>query len=144
MTERSTEIVDAEVESVLVEFRQHLSSLPQKKRVSEPDVRRELLARVEAGAAVAARAMDRLPPVVSNRRGWMARVEIALKRFARRMTNWFTWEQINFNAATGDALRAAHALMTEQALREDDLHARVNALEAELKELRRLRADTLD
>ncbi len=133
MTER-----EAEIEGVLVEMRQRLGSLAGERRAGDPT--RELLARVEADAGVAARASDRLPPVMSDRRGWLARAEIALKRAARRATNWFTWEQVNFNAATADALRAAHALLKEQAARESELRARVDQLEAELEELRRARA----
>jgi hypothetical protein len=130
---------DEEVEGVLVELRQRLSSLSGSKRAG--DARRDLLGRIESGAAVAARTWDRLPPVSSNRRGWRARLELGLKRLARRATNWFTWEQINFNAATADALRAAHALVKEQAEREGELRARLDALEAEVAELRRLRAN---
>jgi hypothetical protein len=141
MTER-----DEEVEGVLVEIRQRLNASATTKRAGakgagEYDARRDLLARVEAGAAVASRAWDRLPPIMSDRRGWRARLELGLKRLARRATNWFTWEQINFNAATAEALRAAHALLREQAERETDLRARLDALEAELEELRDSRAN---
>jgi hypothetical protein len=130
---------DEEVEGVLVELRQRLSSLSGLKRAG--DARRDLLGRIESGAAVASRTWDRLPPVLSNRHGWRARLELGLKRLARRATNWFTWEQINFNAATADALRAAHALVKEQAEREGELCARLDALEAEVAELRRLSAN---
>lgn len=52
-----------------------------------------------------ARAWDRLPPVVSNRSGFVARVELWFKRRLRTGTRWFTWEQVNFNAAVHHALR---------------------------------------
>lgn len=133
---------DEEVEGVLVELRQRLSLAANGSHRASPDeARRDLLARIEADAAVASRAQDRLPPLLSNRHGWRARLELGLKRLARRATNWFTWEQINFNAATADALRAAHALVKEQGEREGELRARLDALEAEVAELRRLRAN---
>ena len=65
----------------------------------------EALARIESHLAATGRAWDRLPPVVSNRSGSLARLELWLKRKLKRATHWFTWEQINFNASTHHALR---------------------------------------
>jgi hypothetical protein len=130
---------EGEIESVLVEMRQRLGSRGAARGAGADDARRDLLARIDAGASVASRASARLPPVMSDRGGWRARVEIALKRFARRATNWFTWEQVNFNAAAADALRAAHVLLKEQVVRESELRARIDALEAEAEGLRRER-----
>ena len=65
----------------------------------------ESLALVSSYLTTTARAWDRLPPVVSNRSGLSARVELWLKRQVRALTRWFTWEQVNFNAATHHALR---------------------------------------
>ncbi|MDT7541554.1 MAG: hypothetical protein QOE33_1458 [Acidobacteriota bacterium] len=133
---------DGEVENVLIEIRQRLgSSADDARRISTSETARSLLARIEADASVAARARDRLPPLMSDRQGWLARLELGLKRFARRATNWFTWEQINFNAATADALRAAHAMLSKQVEMESELRARLDALEAEVEELRRLRRE---
>ncbi len=52
-----------------------------------------------------ARAWDRLPPLISNRSGFSARVELWLKRQLKRATRWYAWEQVNFNAAVHHALR---------------------------------------
>jgi hypothetical protein len=52
-----------------------------------------------------ARAWDRLPPLVSNRSGIVARLELWLKRRIKTGARWFTWEQVNFNAAVHHALR---------------------------------------
>jgi hypothetical protein len=52
-----------------------------------------------------ARAWDRLPPLVSNRSGFSARVELWLKRQLKRATRWYAWEQVNFNAAVHHTLR---------------------------------------
>ena len=50
------------------------------------------------------RAWDRLPPVMSNRRGALASAELWLKQILKRGSRWFTWEQVNFNAATHQTL----------------------------------------
>jgi chromosome segregation ATPase len=49
---------------------------------------------------VLARSWDRLPPLVSNRSGTSARLELWLKAKIKRLLKWITWEQVNFNAAT--------------------------------------------
>jgi hypothetical protein len=75
-----------------------------------------------------ARAWDRLPPIVSNRSGFGARVELWLKRHLKRATRWYSWEQVNFNAAVHHALR--------------DLLPIFAAYEAELRKLRAQLAET--
>lgn len=49
---------------------------------------------------VLARAWDRLPPLVTNRSGMSARLELWIKSKLKTALRWLTWEQINFNAAT--------------------------------------------
>ena len=129
---------DAEVEKVLAEIRQQLRA---SEAAQTPDRRRLALAQLEADLAVTARAWNRLPPVVSDRGGAAARLEIWIKRQLRRATNWLTWEQINFNAAANDALRLTHTLLAERETERAELRARVEALSAGLEELRSLRAE---
>jgi len=64
----------------------------------------EALARLSEQLTVTGRAWNRLPPVFSNRRGTLARIELWLKNKCRPLTRWFTWEQVNFNRAVHDAL----------------------------------------
>jgi Mg2+ and Co2+ transporter CorA len=64
----------------------------------------EALARASAHLTTTARAWDRLPPIFSNRGGSMARIELWIKAKLRSLTRWFTWEQVNFNAAVHHAL----------------------------------------
>ena len=64
----------------------------------------EALARASAHLTTTARTWDRLPPIFSNRRGAMARIELWIKAKLRSLTRWFTWEQVNFNAAVHHAL----------------------------------------
>ena len=133
---------DAEVESVLAEIRQQLRAAAGAGREAQaPDRRRLALAQLEADLSVTARAWNRLPAITSDRRGAAARLELWVKRQLRRATNWLTWEQINFNAAVNDALRLVHGLLAEREAEQAELRARVEALAADLEELRALRAE---
>jgi hypothetical protein len=78
-----------------------------------------------------ARAWDRLPPVISNRSGLIARVELWLKRQLKRATHWFTWEQVNFNAAVDHALRDLLTVISAQANESRRLRAQITQLEQE-------------
>src|SRR5687767_6384898 len=64
----------------------------------------ESLARLGANLSTTERAWSRLPPLMSNRRGAAARLELWIKRQIKRATHWFTWEQVNFNSAVHHAL----------------------------------------
>ena len=72
------------------------------------------LDRLSAQLAITARAWDRLPPLVSNRSGALRRIEISIKKAFRPLTRWFTWEQVNFNAAVHHALLEALAMLRTQ------------------------------
>jgi len=71
----------------------------------------DALARLEANLATTGRAYSKLPPLVSYRRGFAARLELFIKRLISRATHWFTWEQVNFNAGAHHALGDAHAAL---------------------------------
>ena len=92
-----------------------------------------------AGLSVMARAWDRLPPVVSNRTGTLARLELWIKEKFRAAFRWFTWEQVNFNAATHQTLlEVVESLKAyEQRLAEITraLDAQREELDQELKQL---------
>ena len=79
----------------------------------------ENLSLIESYLTTTARAWDRLPPLVSNRSGFIARVELWLKRQLKRATHWYTWEQVNFNASVYHALRDLRTVLSahEQELR---------------------------
>jgi hypothetical protein len=76
----------------------------------------EALARMDANLSTTARAWSRLPPLLSYRRGAAARFEIWVKRLVKRAAHWFTWEQVNFNAAVHHALGDARAALAAQEL----------------------------
>jgi len=64
----------------------------------------DALHRLRTYLSIAGRAADRLPPVISNREGAWARLELWIKKKSMPLTRWFTWEQVNFNRAVNDAL----------------------------------------
>jgi hypothetical protein len=100
------------------------------------------LGRLETSLTVTRRTRDQLPPVTTYRSGFAARVELWVKRRLKRVTHWFTWEQVNFNTSTHSALNHTLAILQtyEQRLAslQNELDASVAAkanLEARLIEL---------
>src|SRR4029078_9608097 len=153
-------MADTEVENILREIRERVyaeeeaAAAARERSSNGVSVARENGASGEAGSlprldsylTTTARAWDRLPPVVSNRSGASARLELWLKRHFKRATRWYAWEQVNFNAAVHHALgEMAHLLAanektiadlgeqleTEKAVRQQQTSA-VQALRSEL------------
>src|SRR5688500_14655734 len=93
----------------------------------------EALARMDANLSTTARAWSRLPPLLSDRRGAAARLELWLKRLVKRAAHWFTWEQVNFNSAVHHALGDVRAALAEHA----------QALAAQGQALARTQSETL-
>ncbi|MGZ8845513.1 MAG: hypothetical protein ACXW3C_03525 [Pyrinomonadaceae bacterium] len=161
-------MIDEEVEMVLREIRERVISQPP----AEPAAARsapalgngdgtsqvtlsnasgarssEALARLNAHLTTTARAWDRLPPIFSNRRGVAARIEVWMKARLKSFSRWFTWEQVNFNAAVHHALgetlqtlsnqeAAIVTLRAQLAEAENELaerHAEIDALRAQLQ-----------
>ena len=161
-------MVDEEVEIVLREIRERVISQARAEQIAsaatdvtgngdraitgedETSSAAEL-ARIGGYLTTTARTWDRLPPVISNRSGAMSRLELWFKSRAKSLARWFTWEQINFNAAVHHAIRDTLDALSHQqaaiaALQQDaetfekfhaqmlaELSARVNALAAELR-----------
>lgn len=96
-------------------------------------------ARMEANLATAERARSRLPPLLSNRTGLVARVELWVKRKIKRALHWITWEQVNFNAAAthalADALAALRAHEERLAALREEMRGEVRAGRARLAEV---------
>lgn len=74
----------------------------------------EALARLNAHLTTTARAWDRLPPILSNRSGVSARIEVWIKARLKTFSRWFTWEQVNYNAAVHHALGEALQILSNQ------------------------------
>lgn len=142
-------MADTEVENTLREIRERVLAsapartaahapvdTPTQNGAGDPHASRngdaaEALARLDANLSTTARARSRLPPMLSNRRGALARFELWLKRLIKRAAHWFTWEQVNFNSAAHNALGDARAAL--------DAHER--ALSALREELTRVREE---
>lgn len=78
------------------------------------------LSRLEANLATIERTWNKLPPLTTYRQGLAARIELWIKRCLKSATHWFTWEQVNYNAAVHHALRDTLAALStyEQHLKE--------------------------
>jgi len=126
---------DAEVESILREIREQVHADEERNaRHRENAVAaineshsstasngqglledRQEAVRIDTQLSTIARAWDRLPPVVSDRRGWAARLELWIKGHAKNAMRWFTWEQVNFNRAVHDALTDVTKILLAEA-----------------------------
>jgi len=157
-------MVDEEVEIVLREIRERVISQGRAEQIASASAdvagngdgaitnadetsSAAELARISGYLTTTARTWDRLPPVISNRRGAMSRLELWLKSRAKSLARWFTWEQVNFNAAVHHAIRdtldalshqqaalaSLRARLQDEAQSLAEMGARVDALEAELR-----------
>jgi uncharacterized coiled-coil protein SlyX len=108
----------------------------------------EPLTRAAAQLVVTGRAWDRLPPVYTNRRGALARLELWIKKTCKPLTRWFTWEQVNFNRAVNDALVdvievlrvEAHELALLRAQLTNEMHRELVTLRSEIEASERARS----
>lgn len=108
-------MVDREVVEILAEIKQRVSAAQERPLAETPRALENPASAISsgsptsanngyAGLSVMSRAWDRLPPVVSNRTGTLARLELWIKEKFRAAFRWFTWEQVNFNSATYQTL----------------------------------------
>lgn len=109
---------------------------------SMPDTSARPLARLQTSLAITGRAQDQLPPVTTYRSGLPARIELWIKRQLKRLTHWYTWEQVNFNSSVNSALNNTLAILqtNEQRLAslQNDLDASLGSkasLESQVAEL---------
>jgi multidrug efflux pump subunit AcrA (membrane-fusion protein) len=167
-------MIDEEVEMVLREIRERVVSQPLAEPPlarpapapgngdgkpllianADPGIRSsESLARLNAHLTTTARAWDRLPPIFSNRSGVAARIEVWIKARLKSLSRWFTWEQVNFNAAVhhalGDTLQtlanqeaAIAALRAQLAQTESEAQARRSEIELLHTEIAQLQSET--
>lgn len=137
-------MADIEVENILQEIRERVYAEQEAANADrltdvEGGISRENgqletadLARLESYLTTTARAWDRLPPLVSNRSGATARIELWLKRHFKRATRWYAWEQINFNAAVHHALGDMVQLLAANEITIEKLRAESENLQEQL------------
>ena len=138
-------MVDPEVADILAEIKRRVSTSEQTARAgsrratenSTPVISPPTGLNGFASLSVMARAWDRLPPVVSNRTGTAARLELWIKQKLRSAFRWFTWEQVNFNSATYQTLLETIELLKTH---EQNLAELTESIEAQGEELRELYA----
>jgi hypothetical protein len=155
-------MVDEEVESILREIRERVlaTEVASPSRMGQSNgngagdsaiaaqdtdetTTADILALIDSYLTTTARAWDRLPPLVSNRTGTPARLELWLKRHLKRATRWFTWEQVNFNAAVHHAIRDTLKVLSDYEQAVKRLRAEIrSATEARRTELERHQAET--
>jgi hypothetical protein len=161
-------MAETEVESILREIRERV--LAQQRAGQEIDVTRSAITNAGNGAGesdaaaqvslqgdnetladenlslinsyltTTARAWNRLPPLVSNRSGLIARLELWAKRRLKAGTRWFTWEQVNFNAAVDHALREMLPVLSAHELELRRLRTQIAEGEARRTELEQYQA----
>ncbi len=107
----------------------------------------DALQRLRALLAISGRAADRVPPIFSNRQGARARFELWIKSKSKRLTRWFTWEQVNFNRAVNEALTDVVELLRGEAqelssLREQLLALRSQTAQEVNRQLTSIRTET--
>lgn len=145
-------MIDEEVETVLREIRERVTSqsLAQQSpaepapggangnqnssvvsTVETSAVSTAAMARLNAHLTTTARAWDRLPPVFSNRSGTAARMEVWIKARLKTFSRWFTWEQVNFNAAVHHALLETLQALTQQDAAIAGVRAKLARLESD-------------
>jgi hypothetical protein len=149
-------MVDHEVAEILAEIKRRVSNAQEKPLAETAGALEKPTPSIANGSGsgvngfaslqVMARAWDRLPPVVSNRTGTLARLELWLKEKLRTAFRWFTWEQVNFNSATYQTLLEVVESLNRYERYLSELRENIEAQREELKQLSSLtdRIDQLD
>jgi hypothetical protein len=139
-------MADIKVDELVRSIRQRAreSAAQQDSSVSGPDSFAGPMARLQTSLTITGRAQDQLPPVTTYRGGFAARLELWIKRLLKRVTHWFTWEQVNFNSSVDRALNSTLAILQNNEQRISSLQNELAAglvskanLESQLTELER-------
>lgn len=129
-----TATLEAEVTRAVVSIAANVSMPARSESANKTP---ETMARIDAYLTTTARAWDRLPPLVSNRGGGLARLELWVKRRFKQATRWYSWEQINFNAAVNHALHDTLDALLDMEQRigqvRDEMSAKIEAQAQQLE-----------
>ncbi len=151
-------MVDREVEEILREIRDRVLAEQEEEARDERSLVSAGSAGLDSGERIAevtaaldhldaclvttTRTWDRLPPIVSNRDGAIVSLELRIKSLIKRLTRWFTWEQVNFNAAVNHALRYMRNSLSQLEQRTErsrlEYKARDQRMDAQVAQLRDL------
>lgn len=136
-------MADIKVEDLMRSIRERArEGAAQQTTHSLHDTTAKSLTRLQTSLTITERTRDQLPPVTTYRGGLLARLELWIKRQLKRVTHWYTWEQVNFNSAVNTALNNTLVMLQayEQRLAslQDELDASLASkanLESRLAEL---------
>lgn len=123
---------DIEIEDLVRSIREQArESAAQQSAASAamPDTSARALARLQTSLTITGRTHDQLPPVTTYRGGLPARLELWIKRQLKRVTHWYTWEQVNFNSSVNSGLNNTLAILQ---INEQRLASLQNELDASL------------
>jgi hypothetical protein len=136
---------DIKVEDLVRGIRAHARESAAQQSASAtatPDGSARPLTRIETSLTITGRTKDQLPPLTTYRSGLPARFELWIKRQLKRVTHWYTWEQVNFNSSVDSALKNALAVLQTHEQRmaslQDELDASLGAkarVESQVAEL---------
>ncbi len=84
---RKTAELEAETSRTLVASAATVHNIPRGESAPRTP---ETMARIDTYLTTTARAWDRLPPLVSNRSGGLARLELWVKRRFKQATRWYS------------------------------------------------------
>src|SRR6185295_2809181 len=125
-------MADIKVEDLVRSIREQARESAAQQNASSaslPDSSARPLAKLETSLTITGRSHDQLPPVTTYRSGLPARLELWMKRQLKRITHWYTWEQVNFNSAVDSALHSTLAILQTN---EQRLASLQNELDASL------------
>lgn len=135
-------MVDQEVVDILAEIKQRVVSTKSSEPPTQPSAN-GTTANVPvipanhdyASLTVLARTWDRLPPLVTNRTGAAAKLDLWIKAKLKTAFRWFTWEQINFNAATHQTFKELIESLAAQQQQLSSIQNQLISYEQELQQL---------
>lgn len=135
-------MVDQEVVDILAEIKQRVVSTKSSEPPTKPSTN-GTTANVPvipanhdyASLTVLARTWDRLPPLVTNRTGAAAKLDLWIKAKLKTAFRWFTWEQINFNAATHQTFKELIESLAAQQQQLSSIQNQLISYEQELRQL---------
>jgi hypothetical protein len=138
---RKTAELEAEAPRAVVSSAANVSITPRPEAASKTP---QIMARIDGYLTTTARAWDRLPPLVSKRSGGLARLELWVKRRFKQATRWYSWEQINFNAAVHHALRDTLDALLDMEQQLGQLRAEISAeMETRAQQLEQNQIETM-
>jgi predicted transcriptional regulator len=107
-------------------------------------MRDEELKELRSALEVTESTRDRLPPLTTYRSGLLARLELWIKRQLKRRTDWYMYEQVNFNSAVHASLTNILNILSRYEQQMTSIESQMAQLEARLNELSTAQQDRIE